>query len=180
MTPRPIAKLGHPVLLTKAAPVADPTDAAVQELIDDMRATLAQAQGLGLAAPQVFSSQRVILALPIAERDERPDAEPLVLVNPELSPLDDAMEGAFEGCLSIPELRGWVPRLRRVGYRALDRHGQPVSGEARGLFARILQHEVDHLDGVLFPMRMSDLRHLAFADQVRHLAEWMAEEREQA
>lgn len=180
MTPRSIAKLGHPILLTRAAPIADPDSAEVQELIDDMRATLAQAQGLGLAAPQVFRSLRLILALPIAERGERPDAEPLALVNPELTPLGDTMEAAFEGCLSIPELRGWVPRYRRVGYRALDRRGRPISGEAEGLFARILQHEVDHLDGILFPMRMSDLRHLAFTDEVHHLARWMAQEGNQA
>lgn len=174
MTLRKIAKMGHPVLLEPARPVTDIGDPEVQRLIDDMVETLADAGGIGLAAPQVYAPLRLVLALQIEDRSERGTAEPLVLVNPELVSLTEELELAFEGCLSIPGLRGRVPRHRRVGYRALDRRGRPVAGEATGLFARVLQHEVDHLDGILYPMRMSDLRHLAFDETMPHLSAWIA------
>lgn len=172
----PIARLGQPVLLTKAAAVADVHAAAVRTLLADLHDTLADSGGLGLAAPQISVSLRVILALPIADRGEREGKAPLALINPELAPLSEEMEGGFEGCLSIPGLRGWVPRHRAVRYRALDRDGRQIAGEAHGLFARILQHELDHLDGILFPMRMTDLRRLAFVDELPHLSAWMAQE----
>ena len=174
MTLLKIARLGHPVLLTPALPVEDPQSAAIQTLIDDMIETMRDAEGIGLAAPQVHVGRRVIVAMEIADRSEKAQARVRVLINPELTPLDDQMEHGFEGCLSIPALRGVVPRHRRVAYRGLDRHGREISGEAEGLFARVLQHEVDHLDGVIFPMRMSDLRHLAFDSELRHLTAWIA------
>jgi peptide deformylase len=176
MTLRKIARLGHPVLLGRAAAVEDPARPEVQALIDDMVETMLDAEGIGLAAPQVHEGLRVIVACEIRERGEAAAGAPVrVLVNPELEPLGDEVESAYEGCLSIPELRGLVPRRRRVGYRGLNRHGTPVEGEAEGLFARILQHEVDHLDGVVFPMRMRDLRHLAFAGELHHLDRWLRE-----
>ena len=174
MTLRKIARLGHPVLLTRAEPVGDPTAADIQALIDDMLETMADAEGIGLAAPQVHAGLRVIVAMEIADRSRQAEAPVRVLINPELEPLDAAMENGFEGCLSIPGLRGMVPRHRRVAFRALDRRGREIGGEADGLFARVLQHEVDHLDGVLYPMRMIDLRHLAFTSEVRHLSAWIA------
>jgi peptide deformylase len=173
MTLRKIALLGHPILLGKAAPVEDPSAPEVQALVSDMLATMADADGIGLAAPQVHVAQRIVVALSLRDRAERADAAVHVLINPELTPLGDATELAFEGCLSIPDLRGLVPRHRRVGYRALGRDGGQVQGEAEGLFARVLQHEVDHLDGVLYPMRMPDLRHLAFASELPHLSAWL-------
>lgn len=176
----PIVRLGQPVLLMPAAPVTDPRAAGVQALLGDLRDTLAASGGIGLAAPQIAASLRVILALPITDRAERGNMAPLALINPELTPLAGAMAGGFEGCLSIPELRGWVPRHEAVHYRALDGEGRPVEGEARGLFARILQHEVDHLDGILFPMRMTDLRRLAFVDELPHLVDWMARQEDAA
>jgi peptide deformylase len=177
MTLRKIARLGQPVLLNRAAPVADPERADVQALIDDMLETMVDAEGIGLAAPQVYAGLRVIVACTLRDRSEAGTAPVRVLLNPELEPLGQETEMAYEGCLSIPELRGLVPRARRVGFRGLDRHGRPVDGEAEGLFARVLQHEVDHLDGVLFPMRMRDLRHLAFTSELRHLDRWLAEEK---
>jgi peptide deformylase len=138
-----------------------------------MLETMADAGGIGLAAPQVYAGQRIILAMELADRAERGAAKVHVLVNPELTTLGEEIELGFEGCLSIPDLRGLVPRHGRVGYTALDRRGRRVAGEAHGLFARILQHEVDHLDGILYPMRMTDLRHLAFTSELPHLSAWL-------
>lgn len=180
MTLRKIARLGHPILLERARAVEDVEQAEVQRLVDDMLETMADAQGIGLAAPQVYASHRIVLASELENRAERAGARVHVLVNPELTVLDDGLDLAFEGCLSIPQLRGRVPRYRHVAYRAVDRRGRRVEGEARGLFARILQHEVDHLDGILYPMRMTDLRHLAFAEEIHHLTAWMARQGEQA
>jgi peptide deformylase len=177
MTLRTIARLGHPVLISPATPVERPDDAELQQLIDDMIETMAAADGIGLAAPQVHASRRVIVARRIAERPERHAGDVIVLLNPILTPIDDETVEAYEGCLSIPELRGYVPRHRRVAFRGLDRQGHPMAGEAEDLFARILQHEVDHLDGILFPMRMPDLRHLALAEELPHLRDWMEAQR---
>jgi len=174
LTLRKIARLGHPVLLARAAAIDDPADPALQALIDDMLETLADAGGVGLAAPQVHEARRVLVAVADPEA-EAPGttAPPLVLVNPELVPEGRADVLGIEGCLSIPGLRGIVPRHARVGYRALDRHGRPIAGEARGRLARVLQHEVDHLDGILYTMRLEDMRDLAFDSELRHLlARW--------
>ncbi len=173
MTLRAIALLGQPVLLTKAEPVSDPADLVVQRLIDDMLATMLDADGIGLAAPQVHESVRIVVALEMPDRTQRDTAVAHVLINPELTPVDDASEHAFEGCLSIPGLRGRVPRHAGVRYRALDRDGHRLEGVATGLFARVLQHEVDHLDGILYPMRMTDLRELAFSSRLPHLTAWL-------
>ena len=173
MPVRTLALLGQPILLGKAAPVDDPTAADVQTLVEDMLATMADADGIGLAAPQVHDGRRVVVATELRDRSERAGSTVHVLINPELTPLGDDTELAFEGCLSIPDLRGLVPRHRRVAYRAVDRRGAVVAGVADGLFARVLQHEVDHLDGVLYPMRMTDLRHLALASELPHLSAWL-------
>jgi peptide deformylase len=175
MSVRKIARLGQPVLLARAQPV-DPADLAraeLQQLVDDMIETMTDAEGIGLAAPQVFESLRLVVAMELGDRSERGRARTHILVNPELTPLGEDRSSAFEGCLSIPDLRGAVPRWRRVAWRALDRHGEPIQGEAEGLFARVLQHEVDHLDGILYPMRMTDLRLLAFGDELPHLSDWL-------
>lgn len=172
---RKIAMLGHPVLLQPAAPVDDPAAAEVRALADDMVATMHDAQGIGLAAPQVHVGLRMIVVMELHVRGEA-DAPVRVLINPELAPLDDVRDEGIEGCLSIPELRGIVPRWRRLGWRALDRDGRPIEGEAEGLFARILQHEVDHLDGVLFPMRMTDLSALALGAEAARLQERLSPE----
>ncbi len=176
MTLRKIARLGRPVLLARAEPVAEPGRPEVQALIDDMVATMRDADGIGLAAPQVHESVRVIIAKDLVDRADRATARDLVLVNPELAPCGAELDSGWEGCLSIPGLRGFVPRYRRVGYRALDRAGREITGEAEGLFARVLQHEVDHLDGILFPARLADPRHLAFDQEVTHLTRWIASE----
>lgn len=154
-----IARLGHPVLLRRAEPVADPAAPAIQRLIDDMVETMFDASGLGLAAPQVHAPLRLFVCR-TGERDS------LVLVNPEITPLGEEREEAFEGCLSIPGLRGLVPRARRIRFAGLDRRGAPVEGEAEGLAARVMQHENDHLDGVLYLSRMADLTQLGFTEEL--------------
>jgi peptide deformylase len=165
-----IARMGHPVLLRPAAAIEDPTARPVRQLIGHMLETMRDADGIGLAAPQVHQSVRLILFLDAETRDDAPDRLPIALINPEIEPLDAALELGLEGCLSIPGIRGPVPRHARIGYRGLAPDGRTIEREASGLHARVVQHEVDHLNGILFPMRMPDLRQLAFESELRHLA----------
>jgi peptide deformylase len=165
-----IARMGHPVLNRTALPVDDPGSEDMRRLIADMVETMADADGIGLAAPQVYRSLRLILFLDIEEREDAPGQPPIVLINPVVEPLGDAIEPGLEGCLSIPGLRGLVPRYARIGYRGVTPEGKMIEREAGGLHARVVQHEVDHLDGILYPMRMDDLRHLSFESELRHVA----------
>ncbi|RMF77197.1 MAG: peptide deformylase [Nitrospirae bacterium] len=164
------AKMGHPILRAGTERV-DPAAIAsrrFQRLIDDMIETLRDADGAGLAAPQVHEPVRLVV-IEVRHNRRYPEAPTLpltVLVNPEVTPLTDEKVAGWEGCLSIPELRGLVPRFRAVEVAALDRDGEPVRFCAEGFFATVIQHEVDHLHGVLFPDRMEDLRTLSF------LSEW--------
>ena len=170
MTILKIARMGHPVLLEKAAPVTD--IAAVQGLIRDMRDTLVDSGGIGLAAPQVHESQRVILvSVPDHRREgDEPAMQITALINPELEPIGEEKVTGWEGCLSIPGLRGAVPRWSAVRFRALNAQGQPFEGEATGMMARVLQHEVDHLDGILYTMRMDDLTKIGFDEEIARYA----------
>jgi peptide deformylase len=165
-----IARMGHPVLVAQAEPVVDPGAPDLRRLIRDMLETMVDAQGIGLAAPQVHESRRVIVFLDALDREEAGARAPVVLINPELEPIGPADELGWEGCLSIPGLRGVVPRHARIRYRGLGIEGEPIEREAGGLHARVVQHEVDHLNGVLYPMRMVDLRQLAFESELRHFA----------
>ena len=158
-----IARMGHPVLLGRAAEVTDPGGAEIRRLIEDMAETLADAGGIGLAAPQVHVPVRLFLW--------RDGSELRVLVNPIITPLGEAREAAWEGCLSIPGLRGEVERPARVAWQGLDHLGEPIQGEASGLPARILQHENDHLDGVFYLMRMNNLSRLGFIEEIARLNE---------
>jgi peptide deformylase len=169
-----IARLGHPVLLGRAEPVGR-GGPELDRLIDDMVETLIDSGGIGLAAPQVHVPLRVILVRIGEEREDARAAAPEALIDPELEVLGDELGHGIEGCLSIPGLQGVVPRLERVRFRARDREGRPVAGVARGLHARVLQHEVDHLDGILYPVRMDDLRLLAFEGEMPRLRAWLAE-----
>lgn len=174
MTLRKIARMGHPVLLGRAAAVDDPASAEMRRLAADMIETMRDSQGIGIAAPQVHEGVRLIIAQPPPLAGAEPPP-PMVLFNPELTPQGEEQDAAFEGCLSIPGLRGLVPRWSRVAWRALDAEGAPIGGTAEGLLARILQHEADHLDGILFPMRMTDLRQLAFERELELLKSWRPE-----
>lgn len=164
-----IARMGHPVLRGVAAPVADPTAPEVRRLVADMTETLADIGGAGLAAPQVHVPLRVVLfQVPEGRSSGAPEdvAVPLTaLVNPEIEPLGETRELGWEGCLSVPGLRGAVPRWTRIRYRGVTPSGERVERIAAGFHARVLQHECDHLDGVLYPQRMSDLSLLVFNEE---------------
>ena len=175
-----IARMGHPVLARTARPVDDPGSEEVRRLIADMAETMADADGIGLAAPQVYHPLRLILFLDVEERDDAPRHPPVALINPVIEPLGEALVAGLEGCLSIPGLRGMVPRHAQIGYRGLTPDGKVIEREAGGLHARVVQHEVDHLDGILYPMRMSDLRQLSFESELKHLAAANVEEEEQS
>ncbi len=153
-----IARMGHPVLLHRAEPVPDPAAPEIRRLAGDMLETMLDAGGLGLAAPQVHVPLRMFV---IREGDGG-----WALINPVVEPLGEEREDGWEGCLSIPGLRGNVGRARRVSWRAVTTEGEEVSGEAEDLAARVLQHENDHLDGVMYPMRMADLSRLGFNEEL--------------
>lgn len=173
MALRKIARMGHPVLRRVAAPIEDPTDPAIRALAVDMVETMLDAPGVGLAAPQIYESKRMIVFRVPGDRQqdgEAPGPEGVtVLVNPVVEIVDGLAEEAIEGCLSIPEMRGVVPRPRGIRYRGVDLAGRPVEREATGFHARVVLHEVDHLDGILFFDRMTDLARLAVTAEAHHL-----------
>ena len=160
-----VARIGHPVVRTAArdVPKSVITSPDLQRLIDDMVETMHEYDGVGVAAPQVHVSLRLAV-IEVSASDERSrDAVPLtVLVNPVVTPLGDDMVDGWEGCLSVPDLRGTVPRYRRVRLSALDRRGKPYTIEAENFFARVIQHECDHLLGSVYLDRMRDMRTLSF------------------
>jgi peptide deformylase len=175
-----VARMGHPVLRKKARPV-DPTEvrtAPFQKLIDDMIDTMKEYSGIGLAGPQVHESVRVFVA---GIENELGVIRVVPFVNPEVETVGEAEEEDWEGCLSIPDIRGKVPRPRDIIVRALDRRGKPFELSLRGFPARVVQHETDHLDGVLFFDRMRSLESLAFLDEFgRFWADAEEEEEEEA
>lgn len=149
---RQIAQLGQPVLRRVADRIGDPGDPAVQAVIDDMLVTVADADGVGIAAPQVFESISlfIIASSPNPRYPQAPAMEPVAMINPEFLRVSDEKEKGWEGCLSVPGLRGLVPRHTRIGVRYLTRSGELREEEYEGFLARIFQHEFDHLQGVLF------------------------------
>ena len=161
-----IALMGQPVLRRVAAPVTDLADETLDRLIADMSATMHDAPGVGLAAPQLYTGLRVIVFRVPADRRSGDDEFPeTVLINPEIEPLDDQVSLGWEGCLSLPGLRGLVPRYKRIAYRGLSPAGRPVAGEASGFLARVIQHEFDHLEGILYLDRLHDTRLLCFESE---------------
>jgi peptide deformylase len=158
-----IARMGHPVLIRRALPVADPTDPEIRRLVRDMAETMEDASGLGLAAPQVHVGLRVFVW-------RGGGGNILAIINPELTPVGEETELGWEGCLSIPGLRGEVPRATRLRFRGYDIEGRLMEGEAAGMAARVMQHETDHLDGVLYPMRMPDLSRFGFTEDLHRAA----------
>lgn len=165
-----IARMGHPVLLTPAAPVADPSAPDIRRLVADMIETMEDAQGAGLAAPQVHVPLRLFVFRVPPGRTELAEGDGemgnTVVINPEIELLGDEMVLRWEGCLSIPGLRAAVPRHRRVRYRGVDTDGNAVGAEASGFHAGVVQHEYDHLDGILYPMRMTDFRLFGFNEEL--------------
>ena len=166
MAVRPVLKMGHPLLARVAPPVERFGTRELRDLVVDLDDTMRALNGAGLAAPQIGVPLRVVL-FEVDANPRYPHVEPVpytVLVNPELTPLGDETEEAWEGCLSVPGLRGLVPRYRSLRYRGHDVEGQPIDRTVHGFHARVVQHEVDHLDGILYPMRLRDLRHLGYED----------------
>lgn len=163
-----LARMGHPVLRQAARPIPEDQlhSPALQRLIDDMVMTMREDQGIGLAAPQVFQPLRLAVLGDSTSTAADPDAIPLtILINPTWKYRSEEQMEGWEGCLSVPGLRGVVPRAAAVQLEALDRYGRPVHLEADGYFARVLQHEIDHLDGVLYLDRMPDMRRLTFMEE---------------
>jgi peptide deformylase len=159
---RQIAQLGQPVLREVAGKIADPADPAVQALIDDMLVTVADADGVGIAAPQVFEplSLFIVASRPNPRYPHAPEMEPAAMINPELLWVSDEKEKGWEGCLSIPNLRGLVPRHRRIGVRYLTRAGEVREEEYGDFLARVFQHEFDHVQGMVFIDRVESTREL--------------------
>ncbi|MEZ5667389.1 MAG: peptide deformylase [Alphaproteobacteria bacterium] len=162
-----IARMGHPVLRSPARPVDDPTHPAIRRLVEDMIETMEDADGAGLAAPQVHVPLRVVIFHVPRGRDGDATMPLTVLVNPVVEPLDDTMDDGWEGCLSVPGMMGLVPRHRRVRYRAVTPAGEAIDRVAEGFHARVVQHECDHLDGVLYPARMTDMSRFGFVEEIR-------------
>ena len=166
MAVRQVLKMGDPRLLEVSRPVEPIDSEALAPLLADLWDTMAAENGAGLAAPQIGVMQRVVIFG--YERNPRyPDAPPVpetVLVNPEIEPLGEAREDGWEGCLSVPGMRGVVSRYCDIRYRGFDQHGAPIEREASGFHARVVQHECDHLDGILYPFRISDLRNFGYLD----------------
>ena len=164
MAVREILKMGDARLLRVAAPVRTFDTPELHALIQDLHDTMAHARGAGLAAPQIGEDLQVVIFG--FERNPRypqaPAVPATVLINPVITPLGDEEEEGWEGCLSVPGLRGVVPRWQRIAYRGFDAHGRPIEREAEGFHARVVQHECDHLVGRLYPTRMRDLTRLGY------------------
>lgn len=174
MAIRKIVRMGHPVLLQRAEPVADPADPEIRRLIADMIETMDDAAGAGLAAPQVYVPLRLfVFRVPAPRASGAPGDEAMatsVVINPTIETLGEEVATAFEGCLSIPGLQGVVPRPARIRYRGMDATGVPFDREASGFHARVVQHEADHLDGILYPMRMTDFSRFGFNEELARVA----------
>lgn len=177
-----IARMGHPILGGSAAPVADPTAPEIKRLVADMIETMKDAEGAGLAAPQVHMPLRLVVFQAPGEQSDEGVSEKerfdhtaalTVLINPVIEIVDDSVEGGWEGCLSVPGLRGWVERAAHIRYAGYDTAGSHVSRTARGFHARVVQHECDHLEGILYPSRMRDMSKFLFESEVHH---WIEQE----
>lgn len=150
-----------------AAPIDDPTTPEIVALVDDLVETMHDAPGIGLAAPQVGVGKRLVIYSVPEGRDDTGDEQPLtMLINPEITVLDDTLEEGFEGCLSLPGMGGRVNRPTHIRVRALTLDGTALDYEAEGFHARVIQHECDHLDGILYPMRMSDLSSFGYVKEM--------------
>jgi peptide deformylase len=165
MAVRGVLKMGEPLLRAVAAPVTR-FDGELAALVTDMNDTMRELGGAGIAAPQIGVSARVVI-FELQDNPRYPHLTPVpytVLVNPLLTPLGSEQDEGWEGCLSVPGMRGLVPRFRRLRYQGFDAHGAPIDRTVAGFHARVVQHEVDHLDGILFPQRVRDLRNFGFED----------------
>lgn len=168
MPVRDVLRMGHPVLRERARPVEKLGTPELRELLRDMKDTMAAKNGAGLAAPQIGVSQRVVI-FGVENNPRYPDAEEVpftVLVNPKIVLLTREVEEGWEGCLSVPGMRGIVPRYTKLRYTGFDGEGNPIDRIAEGFHARVVQHECDHLDGILYPQRMTDMSRFGFNEEL--------------
>ena len=168
MPVRQVLRMGDVRLLRRAEPVGDFGDGELDALLEDMRDTMQALDGVGLAAPQIGVNLRVVM-FGVQKNPRYPDAEEVpetVLINPVITALDDTIDDDWEGCLSLPGLRGLVPRLRNIRYQGFDERGGRIERVASGFHARVVQHECDHLDGILYPMRIRDMAGFGFAQEL--------------
>lgn len=166
MAIRQVLKMGDPVLLQAAAPVEEFDTPELHELLTDMRETMVAMNGAGIAAPQIGVSRQVVI-FGFDHNPRYPDAEAVpftVLINPKLEPIGNEIEDGWEGCLSVPGMRGIVSRYKHLRYRGFDEKGQPIDRTVSDFHARVVQHECDHLIGTLYPMRIKDFRNFGFVD----------------
>ena len=165
---RPVLRMGDPRLWQKSLPVEKFATPELASLLLDMRDTMAHLNGAGLAAPQIGVPLRVVI-FGVTANPRYPDVEPVpdtVLINPALTPLSGEEEEGWEGCLSVPGMRGWVPRFQKLRYSGYDERGRRFQRDVEGFHARVVQHEVDHLDGILYPMRIRDLTKFGFNEEL--------------
>ena len=168
MAVKPVLRMGHPLLLQRSREIDAFDTAELRELLTDMRDTMAALDGAGLAAPQIGVPLRVVI-FGVEANARYPDAPPVartVLINPVLTALSPEQEEDWEGCLSVPGLRGRVPRYTQLNYRGVDEFGGIIDRTVDGFHARVVQHEVDHLDGVLYPMRVRDFSTFGFTEEL--------------
>ena len=166
MTIRTVLRMGEPLLLEKAQPITAFNTPELHALIQDMQDTMSAMDGAGIAAPQIGVSLQVVI-FGVGSNPHYPDAEQVpytVLINPTLTPIGDEIEEGWEGCLSVPGLRGIVPRYVRLHYTGFDQFGEPIDRLVSGFHARVVQHECDHLAGILYPMRITDLSKFGYTD----------------
>ena len=178
MTTLPIARMGAEVLKHRAAEVTDFSDPALETFLQDMVETMHAARGVGLAAPQVPKPVRIVVFFVPAARNAGQEIPMTAMINPIITPLDDAKNDAYEACLSVPGLTGMVPRFTNIRYSYQDITGARIEREAHGFHARVVQHECDHLDGILYPQRVVDMTSLAFADVLQAEADAKGEDLE--
>ncbi len=166
MAVRQVLKMGHPLLVQAAQPILEFTSKELDDLIADMFDTMTALDGAGLAAPQIGVPKRVVI-FGLHSNRRYPEAEPVpmtVLINPSVEPVSSEMEAGWEGCLSVPGMRGKVSRYLRIRYAGFDPSGHEIRRDAEGFHARVVQHECDHLDGILYPMRITNLRDFGYED----------------
>lgn len=172
MAIRNVLKMGDSHLLQVSEPIAQFDNEELPKLLEDMFDTMEALDGAGLAAPQIGVFKRVVI-FGVNQNPRYPHAEPVpttVLINPEVQVLDEDTEVGWEGCLSVPGMRGLVPRYKKIRYRGYDPSGNVIQREAQDFHARVVQHEVDHLDGILYPMRIEDMRNFGFESELARIA----------
>lgn len=168
MAVKEVLRMGDPFLLQRAKEVEQFDSSELNQLVEDMLETMAACDGAGLAAPQIGVGLRVVI-FGVEVNPRYPDAEQVpqtVLINPVIEPRSDDMEIAWEGCLSVPGMRGAVPRYKEIRYRGVNQQGELIDRTVSGFHARVVQHECDHLDGVLYPQRIKDMRYFGFTDEL--------------